>query len=132
MQPNKPKLCHNHLELPSACRYCQTNKTRLGIRIRNLLRYSTSIFPKGAHKYSKLFLRATEETRLSQKDPVAKCYQEVEDGDDVLGVDGLDGPLLLTPLEAQHLVGETQDDPQLVALTLLRLGHLWNLELLAG
>ena len=88
--------------------------------------------PQRSPQILQALFKSYEETRFSQNDPVAICYQEVEDGDDVLGVDGLDGPLLLTPLEAQHLVGETQDDPQLVALTLLRLGHLWNLELLTG
>jgi hypothetical protein len=55
----------------------------------------------------------------------------VKDGDDVLGVDGLDGPLLLVTLEPQDLVCEPEHDAQLVALALLRLSHLRDLQLLA-
>ena len=39
-------------------------------------------------------------------------HQEVEDGDDVLGVDGLDTPPGLVSLEAQHSVGDSQDNPE--------------------
>ena len=37
--------------------------------------------------------------------------QQVEDGDDVLGVDGLDTPPGLVSLEPQHSVGDSQDNP---------------------
>ena len=39
-------------------------------------------------------------------------HQEVEDGDDVLGVDGLDTPPGLVSLESQHSVGDSQDNPE--------------------
>ena len=38
-------------------------------------------------------------------------HQEVEDGDDVLGVDGLHAPPGLVSLEAEHSVGDSQDNP---------------------
>lgn len=59
-------------------------------------------------------------------------YEKVEDWDDVLRVDGLDGPLLLAPLQAEDLIGEAENDLQLVALALFGLGHLRDLELLSG
>ena len=37
--------------------------------------------------------------------------QEVEDGHDVLGVDGLDAPPGLVPLQPQHAVSDSQDNP---------------------
>jgi len=56
----------------------------------------------------------------------------VQDGDDVLRMDGFDGPLLLVPLQAEDLVGKAEYNFQLVALALFRLGHFWDLELLSG
>ena len=38
--------------------------------------------------------------------------QEVEDGHDVLGVDGLDTPPGLVPLQPQHAVSDSQDNPE--------------------
>ena len=38
--------------------------------------------------------------------------QEVEDGHDVLGVDGLDAPPGLVPLQPQHAVSDSQDNSE--------------------
>ena len=45
--------------------------------------------------------------------------QEVEDGHDVLGVDGLDAPPGLVPLQPQHAVGDSQDNPGIHVLLIL-------------
>ena len=59
------------------------------------------------------------------------AYKQEQNGDDVLGVDGLNRPLLLVSLKSENLVCKSQDDPQLVPLALFRLSHLRNLELLS-
>ena len=56
----------------------------------------------------------------------------MQDRHDVLGVHRVHAPLGLSPLQPQHVVGETQDDAQLVPLALLGLGHLGDLQLFAG
>ena len=53
-----------------------------------------------------------------------KGHQQMEDGDDVLGMNRLDTPPRLVPLEAEDPVGHAQDDLQLVLLPLLGLGDL--------
>ena len=55
----------------------------------------------------------------------------MENRHDVLGVDGFDAPFLLTTGQAEHAIGETQDDSQFVALTFFGLGHFGNLKTLA-
>ena len=61
-----------------------------------------------------------------------EAYQQVQDGDDVFGVHGINTPFCLTPVESQNPIGIAQYNSQLVPLPLFTLGHLGYLELLSG
>ena len=56
----------------------------------------------------------------------------MQDGDNVLGVHGVDAPLGLAPLKPEHVVGKSQNNSQLVPLAILGLRHLRDLQQLSG